>query len=88
MLMLTGQGKYKMNLEHLVVPENKEILKKWKCVTKDTDTSWKGVPAAKSGKVSKMMIIIYYNPPNEIIHEFMLINKEKGELFTSVFLKI
>lgn len=23
-----GQGKYKMNLEHLVVPENKEVLRK------------------------------------------------------------
>lgn len=38
-----GQGKYKMNLEHLVVPENKEVLRKrWTAAkrTQESSSCW------------------------------------------------
>lgn len=42
-----GQEKYKMSLEHLDVPESKEILKGWGCVKK-MGAILKGLLLAKS----------------------------------------
>lgn len=74
-MILTGAGKVQ-NEPRTPCCTRKEILKTGKYVTKDTDTSWKGVPAAnleifEQNNDSSGYIIIL----NEVIHEFTLINK-------------
>lgn len=46
------QGKYRMDLEHLVLPESKEMLKEgWINVKKDTGASLKELLLIKSGAI-------------------------------------
>ena len=49
MISRPGQGKYKTNLEHCVVPERKEVLKKDGGICpKDTRANLKELPVAQS----------------------------------------
>ena len=43
-----GQRKYNMSLEHLVVPENKEVLKECWSHIQRTQASWTGLPLASN----------------------------------------
>lgn len=46
------RGRYKMNLQHLIMPESKEALtKSMRACQKDTGSSLKGLPLAKSGAI-------------------------------------
>jgi hypothetical protein len=50
-ILVDGNGKFKMNLEHLFVPERKEVLKNKRvglCL-KDKGTNLKEPPMAKDG---------------------------------------
>lgn len=50
MILELEQGKYKMKLEHLVVPESKVSKKGWSHV-KDTRTNLKDLSIVKTGAI-------------------------------------
>lgn len=41
------QGKHKMNLEHLILPESKNVLKEWGYIKTNKGESLKGFPKYK-----------------------------------------
>lgn len=71
------QGKYKMTLEHLVVPESKEALEKkwWAHVKATQEPIWKSSQCLEQEQYEQQnnLVFDYYPKQNKNINESMLI---------------